>query len=314
MKNKILFFTSAVFILIPQFFSCSKSTSSSANVLYNNEAPEEEAVFASAAPRMMMAKTSSQNSLFAEADEISSDTTTEISSETSQTSESSQTERKLIKNGDLSLQVQNLDQTESAVENLSKKYGGYVSSSTRSERGAFFTVKIPYKNFDLALKDAGSLGSLKNRSISTRDVSEQYYDLKTRLETKKILQSNLQNYLKQATNLSDILKIEKELNNVTSDIESMEGQFRRLSQQIEFSTININFYLPEYKESNLQQSTFSEIFLNFTSSLKTFFAVFIKILLYLVICGIPLTAAAAFFYWLLFGHLGLIKKLFKKLK
>ncbi len=309
MKNKILFLTATAFLLVPQFFSCSKNSSSTLDVVYADEASEES--FAAAEPRMMMAKSvsNSQNSLFQEDSAF-----LEYSKTSDQNFESSQTERKLIKNGYISIQIQSLDQTESSVESLSKKYGGYISSSNRSERQSSFTVKIPCKNFDSAMQDAGALGTLKNRSISTRDVSEQYYDLKTRLETKKILQSKLQTYLKQASNLSDILKIEKELNNVTSELESMESQIKRLSNQIEFSTIDINFYLPEYKEVSVHKPSFSEKLMNFGSSLKVFFAVFVKILLYIVICGIPLTATAAFFYWLLFGHLGLIKKLFKKLK
>lgn len=319
----------ALIFAITNLTSCSKSTSSSTkNTAFYTEdfaqaqdyEVEESAV---AAPRMMMAKSASSNiandfsaqdiesAQTADADFQNPSSSNPNSIENKNSSETF--ERKLIKNGDLTLQVENLDEIEQKIETWCKSYGGYISSSNQNERSLNFTIKIPSQKFDSAMEEAGNFGILKSKNISTRDVTEQFYDLQTRLSTKKILQSNLQNYLRQATNLTDILKIEKELNNVTSDLESMQGQMRRLSNQIEFSTINIYLRLPDYK-SEIREPSFSENFTNFLHSLKTFFAGFLTILLYVIICGIPILAILALLYWLLFGKIGLIKKLFKKLK
>jgi hypothetical protein len=54
-------------------------------------------------------------------------------------------------------------------------------------------------------------------------------------------------------------------------------------------------------------------FRKFISNILDFFVGFFKILLYIVIFGIPVVAVVAFFYWLLNGKKGLIIKLFKKL-
>ncbi len=224
-------------------------------------------------------------------------------------------ERKLIKNGNVTLQVQDLSEGESAVEKWCKELNGYISYSSSDEYSAYFTVKIPSASFDKAMESVGDFGQVKNRNVSTQDVSEQYYDLKTRLETKKILQANFKQYLEKASNITDILKIERELNNVTSDIESMEGQLRRLSNQIDFSTISINLILPQGKtDPVIQPPTFGERVSRFFAQVKDFFMGVAKILLYAVICGVPCIAFLIFLYWLLFGKLGLLKKLFKKLK
>lgn len=310
--------TASLFTLIfalTNLASCSKSSNSSASTTnfyaedFEDYAVEESAV---AAPRMMMAKSASSD--IAESSNFGNlENSASFQNQTSDSNSSETFERKLIKNGDLTLQIKNLDLIEEKIETWCKSYGGYISSSNRNERSLNFTIKIPSQKFDSAMEDAGNFGILKSKNISTRDVSEQFYDLQTRLSTKKILQENLQNYLKKATNLTDILKIEKELNNVTSDLESMEGQMRRLSNQIEFSTINIYLRLPDYK-SEIHEASFSENFTNFLHSLKTFFAGLVKIVLYVIICGIPILAILALLYWLLFGKIGLIKKLFRKLK
>lgn len=318
----------ALIFALTNLTSCSDSASSSAkNTAFYTEdfaeaqdyAVEESAV---AAPRMMMAKSASSNiasdfsaqtANFSSADFQNQNSSSSNPNSSDNRNSSETFERKLIKNGDLTLQVENLDNTEQKIETWCKSYDGYISSSNRNERSLNFTIKIPSQKFDSAMEEAGNFGILKSKNISTRDVTEQFYDLQTRLSTKKILQSNLQNYLRQATDLTDILKIEKELNNVTSDLESMQGQMRRLSNQIEFSTINIYLRLPDYK-SEIREPSFSENFTNFLHSLKTFFAGFLTIILYGIICGIPILAILALLYWLLFGKIGLIKKLFKKLK
>lgn len=313
-KKVILFFLAITSFSV--LTSCSKKYSSAS--LYEYEVQEDSYAIqenAVAAPRMMMAKTASTDSISNSfsANFENSPSYGAQNQNTNSSNSSENFERKLIKNGDLTLQVENLDNVEQTIENWCKSYGGYISSSNRNERSLNFTIKIPAQKFDSAMEDAGNFGILKSKNISTQDVSEQFYDLQTRLSTKKVLQENLQNYLKQATNLSDILQIEKELNNVTSSLESMEGQMRRLSNQIEFSTINIYLHLPDYK-SEIRQPTFGENFTNFLYSIKAFFAGFLKIILYVIICGIPILALLALLYWLLFGKIGLIKKLFKKLK
>lgn len=50
------------------------------------------------------------------------------------------------------------------------------------------------------------------------------------------------------------------------------------------------------------------------SKIVAFFWGLLKVLFYIIIFGIPLVALAAFFFWLLFGKVGLLIKLFKKLK
>lgn len=224
-------------------------------------------------------------------------------------------ERKLIKNGDISIEVEVLTNTEEAIEEWAKSFGGYVSNSSSSERNSWFSVKIPSKSFDEAMNTVGNLGLVKNRNIYTDDVSEQFYDLQTRLSTKKMMRENFQRYLSQATNLSDTLKIERELNSVISEIESMEGRLKRLTSQIEFSTINVNLSLAKDKQSHVvHQPTFGEKTKEFFQNVVSFFESAFIVLCYVLVIGIPVLAVVALLFWLLFGKVGLIKKLFRKLK
>ena len=223
-------------------------------------------------------------------------------------------ERKLIKRGNLEIEVNNLQSGEEAIEKWCKDFDGYVASSSNYETSAHFSLKIPAQNFDVALNSLGDLGKIKSKNISTQDVSEQFYDLQTRLETKKIMRDRLKNYLAQAKDVKDMLQIEKELNNALSEIESMEGRLKRLSGQIEFSSVDISLVLPyRTTDEGFVWPDIPQGFRKLISNILDFFVGFFKVLLYIVIFGVPIICVVAFFYWLLIGKKGLLIKLFKKL-
>lgn len=224
-------------------------------------------------------------------------------------------ERKLIRTGNVSLEVQSLSDAEEKIAAWAKSLGGYVTNANTWEMGASFTVRIPSERFDQAMADAGNFGRITNRSINSQDVSDNYYDIKSRLETKYILRDKLSNYLSQAKDIKDLLEIERQLNSVIEDIESTESRFKRLSNQIDYSTIYIDMHFAHGKdEGGIILPDVKESWNTFISNIIAFFWGLLKVLFYIVIFGIPLIALAAFFFWLLFGKVGLLVKLFKKLK
>lgn len=220
-------------------------------------------------------------------------------------------ERKLIKNGSVTLEVQSLAAADKSIEEWCNGFGGYISNSSVYQSNAYYTVKIPASRFDEAMKTAGELGTLREHSVSTQDVSEQYYDLQTRLSNKKVMRDNLQKYLAQAKDIKDMLQIEKELNAVLTEIESMEGRMKRLSNQIDYATISISVQLPYGKtEKGFSFPDAGDGFRKFVSNTVSFFARALGVFFYIIICGIPVLAIVSFLYWLLWGKVGLLKKLY----
>ena len=232
----------------------------------------------------------------------------ENSSETSQ-------ERKIIKTGSLSYEVKNLSETEEKIAAWLEGFGGYIADTWSNRNNMNVTVKVPASSFEDAMNSTGDFGELLSRSISTEDVSENYYDLETRLETRKILQKKLESYLAGAKNISDLLEIERQLNDVTSELESMEKQFRRLSNQIDFSTISISCRLPaNTTEAGFETPDFLQGLKDFGYNALQFLCNFGLGILYIILVGVPSVLLIALLYWLCFGKIGLVRKLFNKLK
>ena len=224
-------------------------------------------------------------------------------------------ERKLIYTGYISLGVENLSETKSAVEQWLKKYDGYISNSSELQQSVNFTVNVPQKNFFAAMEEAASLGKIKNKNINCRDVTEQFYDLQTRLDTRHILLERLQNYLASSSNVKDLVEIETKINDVTSELEQMQGNMNRLQKQITFSRIEVQAMLPT--GSNERGFIFPDIkdgTRNLLHNIVSFFVNFIFVLIYVFIFGTLIVLALILIYWLAFGKIGLVRKLFDKIK
>lgn len=224
-------------------------------------------------------------------------------------------ERKLIYTGYISLGVENLSETKSAVEQWLKKYDGYISNSSESQQSVNFTVNVPQKNFFAAMDEGASLGKIKNKNINCRDVTEQFYDLQTRLDTRHILLERLQNYLASSSNVKDLIEIETKINDVTSELEQMQGNMNRLQKQITFSRIEVQAMLPT--GSNERGFIFPDIkdgTRNLLHNIVSFFVNFVFVLIYVFIFGTLIVLALILIYWLAFGKIGLVRKLFDKIK
>ncbi len=224
-------------------------------------------------------------------------------------------ERKLIRTGNVTLEVKTVSDAEEKITAWAKSLGGYITNANTWENGANFTVRVPSERFDYAMAQAGEFGRVTNRSVNSQDVSDNYYDLQSRLETKYVLRDKLTGYLNQAKDIKDLLEIERQLNSVLEDIDSTEGRFKRLSGQIDYSTIYINMQFERGKdEGGIILPDVKNSWNEFVSTVVSFFWGLLKVLFYIVIFGIPLIAIVSFFFWLLFGKIGLLVRLFKKLK
>lgn len=223
--------------------------------------------------------------------------------------------KKIIRNGNIGLEVESLSDALSQIENWVSSFGGYISSSDEGSSYLNVRAHIPENRFDEAMEITGNFGKLIYKNVSSRDVTDQYYDIDTRLKNKRLLLEKLQGYLKDAKNITEIMQVESKIENCTSEIESLQGQLNRLSKEISYSEIYINANLPNnYSESGFILPDTKSQFREFISNIIDFSMGYIWSILYILTGGTLCVLLAAFLFWLCFGKLGLVKKLFRKLK
>ncbi|MDX9872778.1 MAG: DUF4349 domain-containing protein [Clostridia bacterium] len=155
-------------------------------------------------------------------------------------------ERKIIKNADVSLEV---DDFTAAVETLKQKItaaGGYIANENvntnrrNDAKSGYMQVRLPAVQFENFMTGMDTLGTVRNRNIYTQDVTEEYVDVQSRLKAMRVKEERLLDILTKSGQLSDILAVENELANTRANLESLEGRLRYLSNRVDYSSISIN--------------------------------------------------------------------------
>ncbi|SDF54089.1 protein of unknown function [Methanolobus vulcani] len=161
-------------------------------------------------------------------------------------------DRKTITTVDMTIQVSNAAEGIDKISKMAVASGGYVSSSSiydsyygsdESKEG-YVIVRVPESEYSSFLEDVGELGEVTSKSVSAQDVTEEYIDVSARLDNLERQESRLQDILNMTETVEDVLAVEKELERVRGEIESLTGRLNYLDDRIEFSTISIRVTEP----------------------------------------------------------------------
>ena len=188
-------------------------------------------------------------------------------------------------------------------------FGAYASSQNVYENVISYEIRVPVDKFGRLLDLLETLGKLRNKNVQARDVTEYYYDLENRVKNKQILVERYQTYLKNAKNVEDLLNVERFLNDATTELESLQGSFRGLVKQVEYATVSFTIEA-EVRSGSGRPGLWEQlknVFASFTSVLQTIVVVIVAIVVY----GVPILLAVSLFWFLLFGRVGLVKKLYR---
>ncbi|MEM6347815.1 MAG: DUF4349 domain-containing protein [Bacteroidota bacterium] len=148
---------------------------------------------------------------------------------------SPQVERKIVKNATMRLIVSEVDTVRTQVSALAQTYGGYVQKGDLNQ----ITLRIESQYLDEAMSKIESWGKVDSRSIRSQDVTEQYYDLDSRIKSLEKTRDRYLALLDQAEGVKDILAVERELERVTQELEALQGRYNLLADQVAYSTLTV---------------------------------------------------------------------------
>jgi len=301
MKTKI---TTLVLLTALLFtFGCSKGENRGDGGESRNLARSMAAGIATEAPQMAYAK---EMSLKDEA-QLSGTDNDSISANPNEA------ERKLVKRADVRIRVENLETADGSVSSLMEKYEAYAASTYIAENSYSYSIRVPSKFYEIFLAEMNGMGRLINRSENTEDVTLRYYDLEGRLETKKELLKTFQAYLRRATNIEEILKVEARIAELQYDIEGTGQQLRHLANRVDYATIELNLLGPA-AAAQRRSVTFGEQIRQMFGGFGGFISGLAMVIIGIIIYGIPILLLVVFLAWLLFGRIGLIRRLWQLVK
>ena len=300
MKKKIVVLALFTTLLLT-FICCSKGAGSADYYTQNDGAVAEQKAFARSESRDMRA------SGMLDAEE------TPPISDDSQSANLSNAERKLVKRANLRIRVENLEVADASVSSLLSRHDGYAASTNIDENSRYYSLRVPARHYDVFLSEMDGLGKSLSRRESAEDVTARYYDLEGRLATKKELLKTFQSYLGKAKNIEEILAVETRIAELQYDIDGTGAQLRNLANQVDYSTIELSIIGPITSSSN-QKLTFSERIKQIFGSFVGFLSAVAMVIVGIIVYGIPALLILCLFFWLLFGRVGLLKKLWVLVK
>lgn len=215
---------------------------------------------------------------------------------------------KQVKSGSVILEASDAAGVEAALVEKLKTVGGYVETSLVTEASRSLTLRIPAAVFDPFLEGMTAWGKMVQRQVSVSDVTIQYYDLETRLKNQRILLDQYRGFLSQTKKMDEILDAMGKISELTTNIESTEGQFRYLSRQVGFSTLQVELTSPLLSSGRAWPDWDKKVSA-LAHDLADFGVGTVFFLFWAVVVGPVLFAGVALVIWLFVGRPGLWRRL-----
>ncbi|MFD1361832.1 DUF4349 domain-containing protein [Lentibacillus salinarum] len=163
-----------------------------------------------------------------------------------QADETNQDDRKVIYTANLRIEVKDYQKTVDAIQADASDSGGYIVESNMHEGNeeglttGRVTVRVPQDQFQafIQMVEDGSSNVLES-STSGQDVTEEYVDLESRLDSKQVVEERLLSFMEQADETEDLLKISDDLADVQQEIEEITGRMHYLDNKVDLATVTI---------------------------------------------------------------------------
>ena len=162
------------------------------------------------------------------------------------------TNRKLIRTVNMNIETYDFDAVTATVSSRVTALGGYIESSsvdgssTSNGRSANYTLRIPAPQADSFIATIGENSNITHQSESMEDVTLKYVDNKSRKESLQVEYDRLEELLKEADDIEELIYIENRLSEVRYEIESIEAQLRSYDNLVDYTTIYL--YIQEVIE------------------------------------------------------------------
>ena len=114
------------------------------------------------------------------------------------------------------------------------------SYSSRRDRSASLTGRIPAEDVDKLTEDVAGIANVVSKNKSLEDVTLSYVDTQSRMEALETEEARLLELLAQAETMADLLEIESRLTEVRYELDSVTSQLRTYDNQINYATIYLN--------------------------------------------------------------------------
>jgi hypothetical protein len=152
-------------------------------------------------------------------------------------------EQRIIKTGEVGIEVDNVPGVLAQVRALAVELGGYVGGSQAGtlDQSASITLRVPAAQFDELITRLHEIDETKVVSEATReqDVTREIVDLEARIRNLQASEASYREFLERAEQIEDVLAVQSRLDEVRGQIEQLQAQLQTVTGQADLSTLTV---------------------------------------------------------------------------
>ena len=179
---------------------------------------------------------------------------------------------KVVRRASLSVRVEDVDAAAASVRAIAADQGGVVQSETigtdpveptplPQEQGdtagspagggtahpsvGTMTIAVPTDALDATLDRLADIGSVLSRNVSSDDITAQYADTDSRVDSARASVERVRALMSKATKIADIVALEAELSRRQADLEALESQLQALDGRVALAPVTVDLRTPD---------------------------------------------------------------------
>ena len=154
-------------------------------------------------------------------------------------------ERIIVRTVDVTIVVTDVQGSVDQITAMARELGGWVVSTNRFEKHrGVISFRVPAEALDTATARLREMAvEVKAEVSDSRDVTDEYFDLRARLDNQKAAEEALLKLLERAETVEAALKVQQTLTEVQEEVERLQGRIKLLEETSAFSLMRVNLEL-----------------------------------------------------------------------
>lgn len=170
----------------------------------------------------------------------------EFTNEESKDKLSLESSDKIITTVSISMQTKEFMETTDKLNELIKKYKGYIENSNISYNNfvystrlkySEYSIRIPQENLEQFVVELEGIGNVISENTNKANITKQFQDTKSRLKVLEVKEGRILALLEKATKMEDIIVLENQLSEIIYEKERLTANIIDMDDKVNYSTV-----------------------------------------------------------------------------
>lgn len=152
-------------------------------------------------------------------------------------------DRDVVRTASVKMAVEQPDTAAARVGRITERVGGHVESATLVDNARVrMVVFVPSDSLDPVLTEMAALGRMEDRRITLLDVTDEAAEMAARLQNLIAVRDRLRQQIGRTATAQEALELERELNRVEREIDTLEAQLRAMRREAALARVDLNLH------------------------------------------------------------------------